>query len=55
MKDHEWYGSSILNKLKEVWLYSRLEKWKFHQSKVKFLVYIISRETWFMHGSNHWK
>jgi hypothetical protein len=44
MEDHEWHGCLVFNKLKEVWLYAKLEKWKFHRIKVEFLGHIIFRK-----------
>jgi hypothetical protein len=44
MKDHECHVYIILEKLREVGLYATLEKCEFHQSKVEFLGYIISRD-----------
>ncbi len=41
MEDHECRIHSVLEKLQEVGFYAELEKWEFHQSKVKFLGYII--------------
>jgi hypothetical protein len=40
MKDHEL----VLEKLQEVGFYGKLEQCEFHQSKVEFLGYIISRD-----------
>jgi hypothetical protein len=44
MKDHECHVHLVLKKLQEVGLYTKLEKCEFHQSKVKFLGYIIFRK-----------
>jgi len=41
MEDQERHVHLILEKLHEVKLYTKLEKCEFHQSKVKFLGYII--------------
>ncbi len=44
MEAHEWHRCLVFNKLKEVWLYAKLEKWNFHKIKVEFLGYIIFRK-----------
>lgn len=40
-EEHEWYIWLVLDKFKKVGLYVKLEKCEFHQTKVKFLKYII--------------
>ncbi len=44
MANHERHVRFVLEKLWEVGLYAKLEKCGFHQSKVEFLGYIISRD-----------
>ncbi len=44
MEDHDRHVRLVLEKLKEVGLYAQLEKCEFHQSKVEFFGYIISRD-----------
>jgi hypothetical protein len=44
MEDHECHVCLVLEKLWEVRLYTKFEKCEFHQSKVEFLGYIISRD-----------
>jgi hypothetical protein len=44
MKDHECHVRLVLKKLQEVGLYARLEKCEFHQSEVKLLGFVISRQ-----------
>jgi hypothetical protein len=44
MEDHECHVHLVLEKLQEVGFYAKLEKCEFHQSKVKFSGYIISRD-----------
>jgi len=41
MEDHKHHVCFVLEKLWEVGLYAKLKKWEFHQSKVKFLDYVI--------------
>jgi len=41
MEDHKHHVCLVLEKLWEVGLYTKLEKCEFHQSKVKFLDYVI--------------
>jgi hypothetical protein len=41
MEDHEHHVCLVLEKLREVEPYAKLEKCEFHRSKVKFLGYII--------------
>jgi hypothetical protein len=43
MANHHCHVCLILEKLQEIGLYAKLEKCEFHQSKVEFLGYIISR------------
>ena len=43
-KDHENHVRLVLEKLRIVGLYAKLEKCVFHQPQVEFLSYIISRE-----------
>jgi hypothetical protein len=43
-KDHEKHVRMVLQKLRYVGLYTKLEKCVFHQPQVEFLGYIISRE-----------
>ncbi len=43
MVDHEHHVHLVLEKLREVGLYAKLEKCGFHQFEVEFLGYIISR------------
>ncbi len=42
MANHKCHVHLILEKLWEVELYAKFEKWEFHQFKVEFLGYIIS-------------
>jgi hypothetical protein len=42
MAEHEHNVCFVLEKLREVKLYAKLEKCEFHQSKVEFFCYIIS-------------
>jgi hypothetical protein len=42
MEDHEHHVHLVLEKLQEVGLYTKLEKFKFHQFEVEFLGYVIS-------------
>jgi hypothetical protein len=44
MADHEHHVHFVLEKFQEVELYVKLEKCEFHESKVEFLGYIISRD-----------
>jgi hypothetical protein len=44
MANHERHVCLILEKLQEIGFYAKLEKCEFHQSKVEFLGYIISRD-----------
>jgi hypothetical protein len=44
MADHECHVCLVLEKLQEVSIYAKLKKCGFHQSKVEFLGYIISRD-----------
>jgi hypothetical protein len=44
MVNHEHHVPLILEKLREVRIYAKLEKCGFHQSEVEFLGYIISRD-----------
>jgi hypothetical protein len=43
MKDHECHIHLVLEKLRKVGLYTKLEKCDFHQYEVEFLGYIIFR------------
>ncbi len=43
LEKHEWHVSLVLDKLREVGLYAKLEKCEFHQTKVEFLGYINSK------------
>jgi hypothetical protein len=43
-KDHEKHVQMVLQKLRNVRLYAKLEKYIFHQPQVEFLSYIICRE-----------
>jgi hypothetical protein len=43
IEDHERHIHIVLEKLRKVRLYTKLEKCEFHQSKVKFLGYVISK------------
>jgi len=43
IEDHECHIHIVLEKLRKVRLYTKLEKCEFHQSKVKFLGYVISK------------
>jgi hypothetical protein len=43
MADHKHHVHLMLEKLWEVGLYAKLEKWEFHRFKVEFLGYIVSR------------
>jgi hypothetical protein len=44
MVDHERHVCFVLEKLQEISLYAKLEKFGFHQFEVNFLGYIISRD-----------
>jgi hypothetical protein len=44
MEDHERHVCLVLEKLQKIGLYAKLEKCEFHQSKMEFLGYIISRD-----------
>jgi hypothetical protein len=44
MGDHEFHVCMVLENLQEIRFYTKLEKCEFHQSKVEFLGYIISRD-----------
>jgi hypothetical protein len=44
MKDHECHVCLVLKKFQEVGLYAKLEKCEFHQSEVKLLSFVISKE-----------
>jgi hypothetical protein len=37
LEEHEWHVRLVLDKLREVGLYAKLEKCEFHQTKVEFL------------------
>jgi len=41
LKEHEQHVRLILDKLKEVGFYAKLEKHEFHQIEVEFLDYIV--------------
>jgi hypothetical protein len=41
MADHKHHVHFMLEKLWEIGLYAKLEKWEFHQFKVEFLGYIV--------------
>jgi hypothetical protein len=43
MEDHERHVCLVLEKLREVGLYTKLEKFEFHQFEVEFLGYVISK------------
>ncbi len=43
MAEHERHVPLVMEKFREVDLYAKLEKCGFHQSRVEFLGYIISR------------
>ncbi len=43
MEDHECHVCLVLEKFQKIEFYAKLEKCEFHQSKVKFLGYVISR------------
>jgi hypothetical protein len=45
MEDHEHHVHIILEKFREVGLYAKLYKHEFHQFKVEFFDYVISRDT----------
>ncbi len=44
MEDHECCVHLVLENLREVKLYAKLEKCEFHQFEVEFLGYIISKD-----------
>jgi hypothetical protein len=44
MEDHERCVHLVLEKLWEVRLYAKLEKYEFHQFEVEFLGYVISKD-----------
>jgi hypothetical protein len=44
MVDYEHHVHLVLENFQKVGLYAKLEKYKFHQSEVEFLGYIISRD-----------
>ncbi len=41
LEEHEWHVRFILDKLKEITLYTKLKKCELHQTEVEFLGYII--------------
>jgi hypothetical protein len=41
MEDHEWHVHIVSGRLKEVGLYAKLKKFKFHSTKMEFMGYII--------------
>jgi len=43
MEDHEHHVCLVLEKLREVGLYTKLEKFEFHQFEVEFLGCVISK------------
>jgi hypothetical protein len=44
MEDHERHVHLVLQKFWEVGLYAKLKKCEFHQFKVEFLGYVISKD-----------